>query len=104
MSEKKSKEEKDKVAAVAEQLKEDAPQPEDLEDMSLEEREIQLSAREARLAAKEKELAEKGYINYKEKMYDKININVKTLDKVIIGLVVLTVLVIIAGIVKGNIG
>lgn len=79
----------------------------DIKSMSAEELEQLSSAlleKEANLSKKESELKakEQSHINHKEHMYDKINIDIKTLDKIIIVLFALLTAVILFGIFKAQ--
>lgn len=61
------------------------------------EKEKELSQREDFINQKEHQ-----YINHKENLYDKININVKTLDKIIYILFFILISVLFIGIYKAN--
>ncbi|MGB5824330.1 MAG: hypothetical protein WBH44_09625 [Proteocatella sp.] len=61
------------------------------------EKENELSKKEEDLKKKEAE-----YVNYKEKAYDKINISVKTLDKIIVILFVALIAAIFIGMFKAQ--
>lgn len=61
------------------------------------EKEKELSERESIIDKKEKD-----YINHKENFYDKININLKTLDKIIYGLFAILIAVLFIGIYKAT--
>ena len=79
----------------------------DIKSMSAEELEKLSSAllkKQEELSKKENELNEKEaeYINHKENFYDKINIDIKTLDKIIVLLVLLFAAVILFGIFRAQ--
>lgn len=61
------------------------------------EKEKELEERETLLKQKEEH-----YINHKENFYDKININIKTLDKIIYFLFFIMIAVIFLGVYKAN--
>lgn len=61
------------------------------------EKEKELSQRENLINKKEQQ-----YINHKENLYDKININLKTLDKIIYILFFILIAVLFIGIYKAN--
>ncbi|MGL5255582.1 MAG: hypothetical protein ACRC76_00990 [Proteocatella sp.] len=61
------------------------------------EKEKELSQRENLINQKEQQ-----YINHKENLYDKININLKTLDKIIYILFFILIAVLFIGIYKAN--
>lgn len=61
------------------------------------EKEKELSQRENLINQKEQQ-----YINHKENLYDKININLKTLDKIIYILFLILIAVLFIGIYKAN--
>lgn len=63
-----------------------------------------LTEKENELSKKEEELKKKEleYINYKERAYDKININVKTLDKIIVILFIALIAAIFIGMFKAQ--
>lgn len=68
-------------------------------ELTLEEREEQLKVKEAALVEKETELEEKkAALRFRYKLYDKINISVKTMNIVIIALVVVLLLLIAYGV------
>ena len=75
--------------------------------MSAEELEKLSSAllkKQEELSKKENELNEKEaeYVNHKENFYDKINIDIKTLDKIIVLLILLFAAVILFGIFRAQ--
>ena len=79
----------------------------DIKSMSAEELEKLSSAllkKQEELSKKENELNEKEaeYINHKENFYDKINIDIKTLDKIIVLLILLFAAVILFGIFRAQ--
>ena len=79
----------------------------DIKSMSAEELEKLSSAllkKQEELSKKENELNEKEaeYVNHKENFYDKINIDIKTLDKIIVLLVLLFAAVILFGIFRAQ--
>ena len=79
----------------------------DIKSMSAEELEKLSSAllkKQEELSKKEYELNEKEaeYINHKENFYDKINIDIKTLDKIIVLLILLFAAVILFGIFRAQ--
>lgn len=68
-------------------------------EMTLEEREVQLKKKEADLAAKESELeAQKANLRFRYKLYDRINVSVRTMNIVIVVLVVVLLLIVAYGI------
>ncbi len=79
----------------------------DIKSMSAEELEKLSSAllkKQEELSKKENELNEKEaeYVNHKENFYDKINIDIKTLDKIIVLLILLFAAVILFGIFRAQ--
>lgn len=79
----------------------------DIKSMSAEELEKLSSAllkKQEELSKKENELNEKEaeYVNHKENFYDKINIDIKTLDKIIVLLISLFAAVILFGIFRAQ--
>ena len=79
----------------------------DIKSMSAEELEKLSSAllkKQEELSKKETELNEKEaeYVNHKENFYDKINIDIKTLDKIIVLLILLFAAVILFGIFRAQ--
>ena len=79
----------------------------DIKSMSAEELEKLSSAllkKQEELSKKENDLNEKEaeYINHKENFYDKINIDIKTLDKIIVLLILLFAAVILFGIFRAQ--
>ena len=79
----------------------------DIKSMSAAEQEKLSSAllkKQEELSKKENELNEKEaeYVNHKENFYDKINIDIKTLDKIIVLLVLLFAAVILFGIFRAQ--
>ena len=79
----------------------------DIKSMSAEELEKLSSAllkKQEELTKKENELNEKEaeYVNHKENFYDKINIDIKTLDKIIVLLILLFAAVILFGIFRAQ--
>lgn len=79
----------------------------DIKSMSAEELEKLSSAllkKQEELSKKENELNEKKaeYVNHKENFYDKINIDIKTLDKIIVLLILLFAAVILFGIFRAQ--
>ena len=79
----------------------------DIKSMSAEELEKLSSAllkKQEELSKKENELNEKEaeYVNHKENFYDKINIDIKTLDKIIVLLILLLSSVILFGIFRAQ--
>ena len=79
----------------------------DIKSMSVEELEKLSSAllkKQEELSKKENELNEKEaeYVNHKENFYDKINIDIKTLDKIIVLLILLFAAVILFGIFRAQ--
>ena len=79
----------------------------DIKSMSAEELEEVSSAllkKQEELSKKENELNEKEaeYVNHKENFYDKINIDIKTLDKIIVLLILLFAAVILFGIFRAQ--
>ena len=82
------------------------PEP-DIKSMSAEELEKLSSAllkKQEELSKKENELNEKEaeYVNHKENFYAKINIDIKTLDKIIVLLILLFAAVILFGIFRAQ--
>ncbi len=75
------------------------PSAEELKQLAsaLLEKEKELSEKEAALLKKEVE-----YVNYKERAYDKINISVKTLDKIILILFIALIAAILIGMFKAQ--
>ena len=63
-----------------------------------------LLKKQEELSKKENELNEKEaeYVNHKENFYDKINIDIKTLDKIIVLLILLFAAVILFGIFRAQ--
>lgn len=77
----------------------DAASRDQATEMTLEEREVQLKKKEAELAAKETELEEKkASLRFRYKLYDRINVSVRTMNIVIIVLVVILLLIVAYGI------
>ena len=79
----------------------------DIKSMSAEELEKLSSAllkKQEELSKKENELNQKEaeYVNHKENFYDKINIDIKTLDKIIVLLILLFAAVILFGIFRAQ--
>ena len=79
----------------------------DIKSMSAEELEKLSSAllkKQEELSKKENELNEKEaeYVNHKDNFYDKINIDIKTLDKIIVLLILLFAAVILFGIFRAQ--
>ena len=79
----------------------------DIKSMSAEELEKLSSAllkKQEELSKKENELNEKEaeYVNHNENFYDKINIDIKTLDKIIVLLILLFAAVILFGIFRAQ--
>ena len=79
----------------------------DIKSMSAEELEKLSSAllkKQEELSKKENELNEKEaeYVDHKENFYDKINIDIKTLDKIIVLLILLFAAVILFGIFRAQ--
>ena len=79
----------------------------DIKSMSAEELEKLSSAllkKQEEMSKKENELNEKEaeYVNHKENFYDKINIDIKTLDKIIVLLILLFAAVILFGIFRAQ--
>ena len=79
----------------------------DIKSMSAEELEKLSSAllkKQEELSKKENEVNEKEaeYVNHKENFYDKINIDIKTLDKIIVLLILLFAAVILFGIFRAQ--
>lgn len=79
----------------------------DIKSMSAKELEKLSSAllkKQEELSKKENELNEKEaeYVNHKENFYDKINIDIKTLDKIIVLLILLFAAVILFGIFRAQ--
>jgi len=67
--------------------------------LTLEERELLLKKKEADLAVKETELeSKKADLRFRNKLYDKINVSVRTMDIVIAVLVVILLMLIAYGI------